>query len=167
VTPTRIRAGQPEDLEAVVRCHLACWREAYTGLVAQSYLDDPMLPARRTARWRQRLAGGRSVALAVTGDPATGEEVVGVVTWGPSRDPVPEPPLELMSLYVRAGHHGTGLAGRLLAAAIGRASASLWVYEANPRARAFYTRHGFRADGSRARDEDTGLWELRMVRAGP
>ena len=77
---------------------------------------------------------------------------------------MPKPPLELMSLYVRAQYHGSGVAHRLLEASIGAATASLWVFEANPRARAFYSKHGFRPDGARKLDDDTGIWEVRLLR---
>jgi 2-(1,2-epoxy-1,2-dihydrophenyl)acetyl-CoA isomerase len=38
------------------------------------------------------------------------------------------------------------------------------VFEQNPRARAFYARHGFVPDGARATDDWTGLPEVRLVR---
>jgi predicted GNAT family N-acyltransferase len=40
--------------------------------------------------------------------------------------------------------------------------AALWVADPNPRAQAFYRKHGFAADGT-ARFED-GVREIRMVR---
>jgi GNAT superfamily N-acetyltransferase len=160
VRDAQIRPAGPADLDAVVRCQDACWREAYTGLMPGDYLDDREHTGRAFVRWQTRLAGGRQVHLAVVD---TGE-VVGVASTGPSRDPVPEPPLELKSLYVRAQYHGTGLASRLLDAAIGDAPASLWVYEANARARAFYAKHGFGPDDARIVDDDTGLWMVRLVR---
>lgn len=156
-----VREATLEDLIAVVECQTACWIEAYTGLVSQTYLDDPDIVGRRTDRWRQRLSGERRVFVAVDR-----RSVVGVVSAGPSRDAVREPALELMSLYLRASYHGSGVADQLLGHAVGSAAASLWVFEDNPRARAFYVRHGFRADGSRALDEDTGVWEIRLVRGG-
>ena len=42
------------------------------------------------------------------------------------------------------------------------AQAALWVADPNPRAQAFYRKHGFAADGT-ARSED-GVREIRMVR---
>ena len=43
-----------------------------------------------------------------------------------------------------------------------RSPAALWVADPNPRAQAFYRKHGFVADGT-ARFED-GVREIRMVR---
>lgn len=58
-------------------------------------------------------------------------------------------PVELWRLYVDARFHGRGLAARLLAAAEAaarrRGAGTLWlgVWERNPRAQAFYRKHGF------------------------
>jgi hypothetical protein len=40
----------------------------------------------------------------------------------------------------------------------------VWVLEANARARAFYRRHGFEADGAREHFAALDAWEIRMVR---
>lgn len=157
LVPT-LRRATPADASAVADCHTACWREAYAGLVDDDYLYAAAVGERRLARWRERLAGTREVWLA----DADGQ-VVGVASAGAGDDP----PLQLMSLYVRAAFHGSGLADRLLHAAIGSGPASLWVFAANLRARRFYARHGFVPDGMEATDPDTGLPEIRMVRAGP
>ena len=52
-------------------------------------------------------------------------------------------------------------------AAIGESPAYLWVAEGNPRALAFYLKHGFRPDGKRGQlpPEWESLPEFRMVRA--
>ena len=42
------------------------------------------------------------------------------------------------------------------------ASAALWVADPNPRAQAFYRKHGFVADGTVQVDD--GVREIRMVR---
>jgi ribosomal protein S18 acetylase RimI-like enzyme len=157
-----VRPAAPADLDMIVDCQARCWVEAYTGVVAAEYLNDPQRPARRKARWTARLAGERQVMVAVGS--ATPGLAEGVVSFGPSRDKPPVPEVELMSLYVRARWHGTGLADRLLDAAIGGQGASLWVFVANQRAQAFYRRHGFEPDGAERFDIDTGLVEIRMVR---
>jgi predicted GNAT family N-acyltransferase len=66
-------------------------------------------------------------------------------------------------LYVYAAHHGTGIAPPLLDAVVDpEESVALWVADPNPRAQAFYRKHGFVADGT-AQAED-GVREIRMVR---
>jgi hypothetical protein len=54
---------------------------------------------------------------------------------------------------------------RLLDAVIGDRAAFLWVFRDNPRARAFYRRNGFVADGAeQVEDFFGGPVEIRMVR---
>jgi predicted GNAT family N-acyltransferase len=70
---------------------------------------------------------------------------------------------QLYVLYVYAADHGTGAGPALLAAVVvPEESAALWVADPNPRAQAFYRKHGFVADGA-AQVED-GVREIRMVR---
>ncbi len=63
-------------------------------------------------------------------------------------------PVELWRFYIQKDWHGKGIAGRLMAAVIDAARTlggrSLWlsVWERNPRAIAFYGKHGFRDVGS-------------------
>ncbi len=147
-----IRTATPADLDMVVECQTRCWYEAYTGLVDPAYLDDPERPIRRRARWGERLGGLRSVLVAL--GVATPNLAEGVVSFGAARDDPPACDLELMSLYVRARWHGTGLADRLLESAIGDRGASLWVFVDNVRAQAFYRHHGFEPDGTSGFDAD-------------
>jgi predicted GNAT family N-acyltransferase len=66
-------------------------------------------------------------------------------------------------LYVYAADHGTGAGPALLEAVIDPTeSAALWVADPNPRAQAFYRKHGFVADGTT--QVERGVREIRMVR---
>ncbi len=81
---------------------------------------------------------------------------------------------ELAQLYTLASTHGTGLADRLLHAALpasgpgGDDSVYLWVMADNPRAERFYLRRGFVPDGVRVPTGESwfGKPMLRMVRPG-
>jgi ribosomal protein S18 acetylase RimI-like enzyme len=142
---------------AIARFQTECWREAYRGLVPDSYLDGVSEEDRAT-RWRERIESrSRQAAIAWHG-----EDVAGVVSWGAAESG--EPDLELKSLYVHANHRGTGLAERLAVTAIGHAAAQLWVFEANERARNFYRKLGFVPTGDRKIDPDTRVWEVRLRR---
>jgi GNAT superfamily N-acetyltransferase len=97
--------------------------------------------------------------------------VLGFATCGPARPNAtagaPVRDRELWSLYVLAAEYGTGLASRLLEAVLPAGTpAELWVFEANPRARAFYAKHGFVPDGARHvfGPELQHQPEIRMVR---
>jgi ribosomal protein S18 acetylase RimI-like enzyme len=65
------------------------------------------------------------------------------------------PTSELSKCYVLPGHHGAGVAGRLMAAsldvAVARGSSGIWlgVNEENARAQRFYGKHGFERVGSK------------------
>jgi GNAT superfamily N-acetyltransferase len=157
-----IRRAVPADAVAVSDCHTLCWREAYAGLVRNEYLYSDAVERRRLSRWKQRLGETRAVWLAEDDG-----MVVGVASTDIARGQEPREPVQLMSLYLRSGYQGTGLADRLLTAAIGSAPASLWVFADNPRARRFYGRHGFVPDGAEMIDPDTGLLEVRMRRGSP
>ena len=161
MTEPALRRPGIDDLGAIVAFQRAAWREAYTGMVALTFLDDPEQEVRRRERWHRRLRGEAERHVRVATVDAT---IVGIVTWGSSRDEPPEPPTELMSLYLRRSHWSTGLGTRLLETSVANDPASLWVFEANDRARRFYDRHHFRPDGQRKVDPGTGAWEIRMVR---
>jgi acetyltransferase (GNAT) family protein len=64
---------------------------------------------------------------------------------------------------VHAADHGTGVGAALLEAVVDpEEPAALWVADPNPRAQAFYRKHGFVADG--AAQVEGGMREIRMVR---
>jgi GNAT superfamily N-acetyltransferase len=84
---------------------------------------------------------------------------------GPPEEVTAEWTTQLYVLYVCASDHGTGAGRALLEAVIDPAEAAvLWVADPNPRAQAFYRRHGFVPDGT-AKAAD-GVREIRMVRHG-
>ncbi|WP_157749275.1 GNAT family N-acetyltransferase [Jatrophihabitans sp. GAS493] len=150
----RLRPPGLDDAGAVAAFQTAAWNDAYAGIVSADYLDRTTVQVRRQ-RWAQRiLAGERLIMLAETGG-----ELVAVASSG-SKDGG----LELITLYLARAHWGTGLAETLLQAVIGERAAHLWVFEANPRAIAFYRKQGFAPDGTAKIDEDTGLAEVRMTR---
>jgi GNAT superfamily N-acetyltransferase len=159
---TVLRLATVEDAPAGADMQMACWREAYGPLVEPALLDAQL--GDRSAwveRWvRRRTDGvGRLVAEAPDG------ALVGFATAGPGRGEG-DAPTELYALYVRASQHGSGLGQALFDAVVpAGVPCSLWVLEPNARARAFYARYGFVADGARRAFEPLGAWEVRMWRA--
>jgi len=157
-----VRPAEQADADALGRCHVACWREAYTGRVDAGQLAVLVGDvAGRTESWRRILARRPRTLLAVAG-----AEVVGFASVGPQRDPDLDVPTELYALYLREARWGTGLGSRLLRTALGEVAASLWVLADNPRAERCYLRHGFVRDGALKHDPRFGADEVRMVRAG-
>lgn len=95
----------------------------------------------------------------------SGSEVVGFVHYGPPSEYPAVAERELSALYVRASRYGTGLAQALLdAVLIPGKSCSLWVFEQNRRARAFYGKYGFVPDGISRAELFATTTEIRMVR---
>jgi ribosomal protein S18 acetylase RimI-like enzyme len=181
-TEAAVRPATDADLPAAAAAYLRSWQAAYRELV-----PAPMLAAldtaETTARWRRTLAAGdgRQMLVAVRGG-----TVLGSATFGPYRleqrpgSPVDPSVGEVYAIYVDPAGWGGGTGRALLAAAVRRLRAAgpapvrLWVAEGNERARRFYTRFGFRPDGTRAvyllRQDDDGeteIPELRYLLDGP
>jgi ribosomal protein S18 acetylase RimI-like enzyme len=157
-----IRPGRVQDVAQMARVHVRCWQETYRGLMPDAVLDDPGFPAARERMWTQVLTCERyrqnRVAVA-----ERDEELAGIAMSGPPEDVTAAWARQLYVLYVYAADHGTGVGRALLEAVIAPAEpAVLWVADPNPRAQAFYRKHGFVPDGT-ARAED-GVREIRMVR---
>lgn len=170
----RIRASTEADVPAFVRMKTAAWRQAYGHLREEAFfaVAEAGIDA-QTERWRELLRGGLVVWVA---EDEAGQ-CVGMATAGrarqdrarqhPPRRRRPDlPETELTTLYVLAGVYGTGLADQLMDRAVGDRPAHLWVLAENPRAQAFYRRHGFVPEGQPVpMDGDwTGLQEQLMVR---
>jgi GNAT superfamily N-acetyltransferase len=139
-----------------------CWQETYRALMPDAVLDDPGLPAARERMWAAVLTGERygrnRVAVAVRN-----AELIGIAMSGPAENAAAVWTRQLYVLYVYAADHGTGAGQALLDAVINPAeSAALWVADPNPRAQAFYRKHGFVADGTA--QVQAGVREIRMVR---
>jgi ribosomal protein S18 acetylase RimI-like enzyme len=157
-----VRAALVEDVAEMARVIVRCWQETYRGLMSDAVLDDPGFVAARERFWTAVLTDERHrenrVAVAERGG-----ELVGVAMSGPPLDAGAAWAWQLYVLYVHAADHGTGAGPALLEAVLDpRESAALWVADPNPRAQAFYRKHGFLADGT-AQVED-GVREIRMVR---
>jgi len=158
-----VRPAAPRDAITLARCHVACWREAYSGIVPADTLTARTgdLEA-RILRWDDILrTGPRRTWLAAVGD-----EALGFACAGEGRDDDLQHLPELYALYVRASAHGSGLADRLVGPAIGFAPAYLWVAAENPRALRYYQKIGFRLDGRSKTDHYLGgIREVRMTRS--
>ncbi len=148
----------------MARVIVRCWQETYRGLMPDAVLDDPGFVAARERFWTvaltdERYRENRAAVAERDGD------LVGVAMSGPPRDSGPAWGRQLYVLYVYAADHGTGAGPALLKAILDPAeSVALWVADPNPRAQAFYRKHGFIADG--ASQVEGGVREIRMVRFG-
>ncbi|WP_203337215.1 GNAT family N-acetyltransferase [Nocardioides limicola] len=146
------------EAEAGARLHLTCWREGYA-----PYVDPGLLEARLAdplpwiEGWRRSIEHGTGRLLAFAD-----REPIGFIAVGRPRDIDTEH--ELYALYVRRAWWGTGVGQELLERRLFPGSCALWVLESNARARAFYARNGFVAQGDREFYDLLDVWQVRMVR---
>jgi GNAT superfamily N-acetyltransferase len=147
-----IRSAVEDDAYAIARVQILAWRQAYAGLMPQSFLDR-MDSVRRVTSWRRALGAPAAGITDVVLDPAG--EIIGFFVYGPSRDADATVGTgELVAINLLPSHWRQGLGrsmmGRLLAVAAERRwqALTLWVLEANMQARRFYEAHGFEADGA-------------------
>ena len=157
-----VRSARVEDVAQMARVTVRCWQETYRGIVPDAVLDDPgFLPARERF-WTAALTDERYRENRVAVAERDGA-LVGIAMSGPPLDAGAALARQLYVLYVYAADHGTGAGPALLEAVTDpEESVALWVANPNPRAQAFYRKHGFVADGT-AQVED-GVREIRMVR---
>jgi ribosomal protein S18 acetylase RimI-like enzyme len=159
-----VRAARGSDAVGIARVHIDSWRETYTGLMPERFFSEEAFD-RRKQWWADTLRADHApgpMFVAVRGD-----RVLGFASAGTSHQPQqekghePARDLQLLTIYVLAAEHGTGIGQELLEAVLGDQPAQLWVAKENPRARAFYERNGFKTDGV---EVDDGIVEIRMVR---
>ena len=162
MTGYSVRPMKSADASSVAEVHVRVWRDTYPGMMPAAYLDA-LDVAEFERSWHEWLSDPPADASLLVGTAPDGE-IVGFGAAGPSRDDDPPVPRELWAINVLATAQGTGLADQLMLDLLADGPASLWVAEANARARAFYARHGFVPDGTRKVREETATAEVRLVR---
>ncbi len=154
VAPT-VREAVAEDAPAIVSLHVRSWQAGYEGVISSDYLRGLDLDlAQRTVNWQMRIIGAQAENRLVLVSEVDGE-VAAWLSSGPCRDTDPgkPPPGEVFGCYVDPVHWRRGVGSVLMAEALARlavagySEAVLWVLKDNLRARAFYERHGWSADG--------------------
>jgi ribosomal protein S18 acetylase RimI-like enzyme len=168
--PILVREMTFDDCDRVSEIRIRGWQHAYKGLMPQPYLDalDVAEDAERRRTFFVR-AGSEVVNLVAE----QAGEVVGWACHGPYRDDeIRTDDAELYAIYVDVGQFGAGVGQALLGEAIRRCADArhrrmlLWVLKGNDRARWFYERAGFAADGAEEPSDVDGVAvpEVRYVR---
>lgn len=179
-----VRVAELEDAAAMGRVHVRAWQAAYPGIMPDAFLAA-LDPDERATMWHdviernprpsegRRLVvelDGALVGLALVWPEITdaGESDVSESDAGEPTDAGAARIGELVLINLAPEAWGTGAGTQLLRActdalrSIGYAEAVLWVAEGNARARRFYEREGWHADGtSRSQDVGTVVEELR------
>jgi GNAT superfamily N-acetyltransferase len=164
-----VRPATPGDEPGIARVHVASWQDAYRGHMPAEFLASLDVGQRADA-WRRRLPAARQnrgdVLVAVSG-----ADIAGFVHYGPSRDDDADPGRtgEIGAIYLRPESIGHGVGRLLMERAVagltefGYVDATLWVFDANARARRFYERAGWAPDGAVLTD-DSGGFTIHEVR---
>ena len=130
--------------------------------MSDAVLDDPGFLAARERFWTAALTDERYRENRVAVAERDGE-LIGIAMSGPPLDAAAAWARQLYVLYVQAADHGTDAGPALLQAVVDpEEPAALWLADPNPRAEAFYRKHGFVSDG--AAQVEGGVREIRMVR---
>jgi GNAT superfamily N-acetyltransferase len=162
-----VRAAARGDAESIAAVHVRCWQQTYRGHFPQDFLDA-LDPAPREARYRDYLGA--------EADPRTGlfvsevgGTIIGFINVGPCRDEDVPDAGEVRALYLLSDYWGQGLGRALMSTGLallrsaGFFVATLWVLDANERARTFYEAGGWIPDGGRKQDDTLGF-PVREVR---
>jgi ribosomal protein S18 acetylase RimI-like enzyme len=162
---TTLRRAIPDDAPALAEIHVAAWREAYRGIVPDSYLEQFTVQS-RTKRFREFLASSSAETYVGEHD----DRIVGFLTLGASRDTDVDRSNtgEIWGIYILPQFWRRGVGrflceqGESLLLSRGYAVATLWVLEANKQARGFYKALGFESNGA-TKELSLGisLWAVR------
>lgn len=163
-----VRPPGKGEAAQLAQVHVRAWEQAYSGLMPEHFWDGSALET-RTEFWNQALADPQQRSRTRVAE-ANGA-VVGLAQIGPSRDADVDADYELYMIYLLEEHYGSGAASSMLTDLLTDESASLWVFKSNPRAQAFYRKHGFEPDGEevdlgngRSSSALAGILEIRMTR---
>jgi GNAT superfamily N-acetyltransferase len=162
-----VRRGVPGDARRISEVQVRSWQAAYRGMIPDAYLDQ-LTPEKRLPTWERVLADPEQFVL-VTEAPDAG--VFGFGSLNPSRDADADAVTgELTALYLapvfwRRGS-GTTLVQAVLEEARSRRyhTVTLWVLDANLRARRFYEKCGFTPDGAEKTEHRSPELVLHEVR---
>jgi ribosomal protein S18 acetylase RimI-like enzyme len=177
----RVRRAVPGDALSIATVHVRSWQGAYRGLIPQAYLDA-LTPGDRVDMWKRALAATawpRTGTIVLLGLPASdgahdvadGGPITGFASVSATRDEDADATTvgEILSFYLDPSVFGSGGADLLMSAAVvvlraaGFTTATLWVLDTNTRARRFYERCGWHADGA-SKVHDWGAFVATDVR---
>jgi ribosomal protein S18 acetylase RimI-like enzyme len=140
-----VRPATPADAGAIAAVQLRTWLATYS-----EYVEPELILERadgREERWLEILTGERRTLVAE----AAGR-IAGFASWGACRDDGHDGVGELYAVSVAPDAQGAGVGTALHEAALaglggaGFTEATLWVFERNARARAFYDHAGWHED---------------------
>ena len=172
-----VRHAKLSDAPAISRVHTQSWKDTYTGLMPEEFLNS-RTPKKAEKDWRRGIAnpkpGSAYLVLDVSG------VIAGVAICGAQRDAVEGFDGEVYAIYVDKKFHGRGLGRELLRGAAGFLlsagfkSLVIWVLDEN-KSRGFYEKMGgvllpqrkTKTFGGRELTEVSYGWKNLLDIAGP
>lgn len=152
-----VRAAGADDATSIAMVHVRAWRVAYPNAFPEGFLAR-LDAVEWAVRRRGRMENADDTTRAFVAVDET-DVIVGFAEAGPYRltdgsgAGAPETG-EVYAIYVDPGNWSTGVGLALMNATVGwladggHIRIGLWVLDDNPRARRFYERYGFIADGA-------------------
>jgi len=164
-----VRAAKVSDAKDIAQVHVETWQVAYRGQVPDHVLDG-LSVEKRVETWRKTLLEKREHTFVAEVD----HRVVGFSYADTTRDEDKDPLVvgEIYSIYLLEEFWGEEMGAQLFEYALsnlnerGFGEVMLWVLDGNKRARKFYEKMGFVADGAKKIEEREGyvLNEVRYHR---
>jgi len=147
-----IRKAMPEDAYDYAVNHMSCWRDAYTGIIPDEFLDSMQ------ARQDQRAEQNRQLFQNPEGCEyycvMHGNDMIGRLVFHKCRDNDKPDAGEIGAIYLLADYWGKGYGKQMMTFALQELSNAgfrevvTWVLEENKRARRFYENCSFKQDGA-------------------
>lgn len=163
----QVRKATVEDAAGIAFVHVRSWQVAYRGHMPDEFLDG-LDAEKRTNMWCE-LTQNPDKMVFVAEDKEG--DIVGFSALGPSRDPdTKSNTAEISAIYVHPEKWKKGVGRALLSASLDEVrkrefdQVTLWVLEANQRARLFYESFGFTPDGAMKDDDQWKSFAVREVR---
>ena len=149
----QVRPALPDDAAQIAALQVASWREAYRGILSDTYLERDIV-SERSALWTQRFESTSPDQFVVVAE--VEREIVGFACAYAGVDDQCGTLLD--NIHVSSGYQGKGVGTNLVGAVAHWCSLTsphpglfLWVLQSNVRAHRFYERLG-------AVRTDTDVW---------
>lgn len=161
-----IKTASIHDVKDLSYIHALSWKTAYKGIVPQEYLDNL-----KNDFWVSSFEKWISDYTIIAKLVYVGNEAIGCIAYGKSRDVSLPDWGEIISLYVLPEYFGRGFGKALIVSAIndmhqiGFKNIYLWVLEENLQAQKFYNKNGFSKTEDKLSCEISGkqLFDLRFI----
>lgn len=146
-----IRKVETADAKTCADLQIRSWRSAFGDILSGAVMERMTRPERLEQVYEAAAASKEHHGFLILQD----AKPCGMAWYGPARRSDMQEASELICIHILPEEKGKGLGSRLIAHVLadmkkqGYAECYLWVFSANEKARAFYERTGFMADGLR------------------